>query len=113
MKITLQVKSSNGIDVYDVIFKNRNDIISIKCKCRAGELTKLCRHKISLVRGDPSILFNKETVDDYKIVQQWLKNSQLSELIIKHDFAEKEFLEKQKEFKKIKAIIEDAMRRGI
>ena len=98
---------------YDVVFKNRNGIITIKCNCRAGDLTKLCKHKLALIRGDYSILM--EGNEDYNVidVKELIKNSAFSQLIIEHDLAEKALAEKQQELKKIKDRLEVAMRRGI
>jgi hypothetical protein len=114
MKIALLVKSSSMPGVgYEVVFKNINGVISIKCNCRAGELTKLCKHKLALIRGDSSILM--EDNEDYNFinVKEWIKNSLFSRLIIEHDVAEKALTEKQQELKKIKDRIEVGMRRGI
>jgi hypothetical protein len=114
MKIALLVNSSSmpGI-AYEVVFKNINGIITIKCDCRAGELTKLCKHKLALIRGDSSILMDLNENDNFINVKEWIKNSAFSQLIIEHDLAEKALAEKQKELKRIKDKIEVAMRRGI
>jgi hypothetical protein len=114
MKIALLVKSNSKPGVgYEVIFKNMNGIITIKCNCRAGELTKLCRHKLAIIRGDYSILMDDN--EDYNVVRvkEAVNNSDFSQLIIKHDLAEKALAEKQQELKKIKDRLEVAMRRGI
>jgi hypothetical protein len=114
MKITLLVKSSSMPGVgYEVVFKNVNDIITIKCNCRAGELTKLCKHKLALIRGDSSILMDDDENYNFIKVKEWIKNSAFSQLIIELDLAEKALAEKQLEIRKIKDILEVAMRRGI
>lgn len=114
MKIALLVKSSSIAGVgYDVVFNNRNGVITIKCNCRAGELTKLCKHKLALIRGDYSILM--EGNDDCNVidVKELIKNSAFSQLIIEHDLAEKALAKKQQELREIKDKLEVAMRRGI
>lgn len=115
-KIKLFVKG-NSEPYYQVIFKNINGLISIKCDCRAGELTKLCKHKLTLIRGDVSALYNGELYDEdqsemFNLMKTWIASSGLALLISKHDQTQKEFLLKENEFKKIKAVIEDAMRKG-
>jgi hypothetical protein len=114
VKIALSVKSSSidGVS-YKVVFKNNNGIITIKCNCRAGELTKLCKHKLALIRGDSSILIDDNEERNFSNVKEWIINSDFSKLIIEHDLAEKTLLEKQQAFKKIKDRLEVAMRRGI
>ena len=114
MKIVLFVKSSSLPDIYyEVAFSNRNEIISIKCNCPAGELTKLCKHKLALLRGDSSILTDFNNDNDCCQVNDWIRNSLFSQLINEHDTIEKDFNEKQIALRKIKNKIEDAMRRGI
>jgi hypothetical protein len=114
MIIALLVKSSSMLGVnYEVVFKNNNGIITIKCNCRAGELTKLCKHKLALLRGDSSILINDNEHHNFIHVKEWIINSDFSQLIIEHDLAEKVLAEKQQALKKIRDRLEMAMRRGI
>ena len=114
MKIGLLVKSSSMPGVgYEVVFENINGVITIRCNCRAGEHTKLCKHKLALIRGDSSILIDDNEHYNFINVKEWIKNSAFSQLIIEFDLAEKGLAEKQKELKKIKDRLEVAMRRGI
>jgi hypothetical protein len=112
MKIILFVKSSDGIIFYKVAFTNREGIISVKCDCPAGELTKLCRHKLALIRGDESILYDKNQQSDFLTMNDWIKASSFYKLVVDYDAIEKEFQKKQRELKKIKESLEIAMRRG-
>ena len=114
MKIALLVKSSSMDGVsYEVVFKNNKGIITIKCNCRAGELTKLCKHKLALIRGDSSFLIDDNEGYNFITVKEWIKISDFSQLIIEHDLAEKALAEKQQALKKIKDRLEVAMRKGI
>jgi hypothetical protein len=113
MKIILYVKSSDGINYYEVAFKNREGIISIKCDCRAGELTKLCRHKLALIRGDAAILYDNSQISEFTTIKEWIRASSFTQLILEHDRIEEVLQEKQRELKKIKEVIEVAMRKGI
>lgn len=77
----------------------------------------MCKHKLALIRGDLSALYNGELYEEdqseiFNIMKTWISSSGLALLIGKHDQIQKEFIQKEKEFKKIKAIIEDAMRKG-
>ena len=112
MKIILYAKSSDGINFYNVTFTNREGIVSIKCDCPAGELTKLCRHKLALIRGDESILYNSNQQSELLTMKDWIKDSSFVQLVLNHDAIEKEVQKKQKELKKIKEALEIAMRKG-
>jgi hypothetical protein len=112
--ISLVMKSSSNPDIiYEIIFNNTNGIIDIKCNCPAGEFTKLCKHKLSLIRGDSSNLLDYSAEEDWLTVKGWIEKSPFKNLIIEHDLAEKNFQEAQKSLKKIKEKIERAMREGI
>ena len=113
MKIILFAKSSDGITSYEVAFNNRDGIISIKCDCPAGELTKLCRHKLALIRGDAAMLYDNSQISEFATIKEWIIASSFTQLILEHDRIEKAFQEKQRELKKIKEVIEVAMRKGI
>jgi hypothetical protein len=114
METALLVKSSSMTGFgYEVVFKINNGIITIRCNCRAGELTKLCKHKLALIRGDYSVLMDSNDDNDVIKVKDLIKNSAFSNLIIQHDLAEKALVEKQKELKKIKDRLEVTMRKGI
>lgn len=111
--ITIIIKSRTSKNTcYNVIFNNINGAINIKCDCPAGEFTKLCWHKLALVRGDSSMLADFCDLDDFHRVQKWIKQSTFPKLIADHDKNEKIFLEAQRIFKILKETIEDAMRTG-
>jgi hypothetical protein len=113
MKIILYAKSSDGVNYYNVAFNNREGIINITCDCRAGELTKLCRHKLALIRGDASILYDDSQLNEFTTIKKWISESRFAQLILEHDSIEKALQERQRELKKIKEIIEISMRKGI
>jgi len=104
---------------YEVTFKNIGGSISVKCQCRAGEFTQLCKHKLALVRGDSSILYEgdffqtDEQKNNFQAMQGWVQQSGLAPLILQHDQTQQAFLQKEKEFKQIKEKIELAMRKGV
>jgi len=112
MKITLMVLSSDG-DFYNVICKNKEDVISIKCDCVAGTFTKLCKHKLSIAMGQMDCLYDHNQIEDFKTVQEWITKSGYSALLNKLEIAEKELSDKKREVRKIKETIEIAMRKGI
>lgn len=114
INISFLIKSSSNPEIsYKVVFNNKDGLINIKCDCPAGELTKLCKHKLNLIRGDDSALLYLNNPDDWCTVKKWINNSAFCKLIIEHDRAEEAVKEGQKVFKIIKEKIELAMRKGI
>jgi hypothetical protein len=112
MEIHLKIISSDG-DFYNVICRNKEGIISIKCDCVAGIYTKLCKHKLSIVMGQVENLYDNNQIEDFRTVQKWINNSGYSELLNRLEIAEKELLIKKNELKKIKDAMEVAMRKGL
>jgi hypothetical protein len=112
MKITLKVHSSDG-DFYNVNCKNNDGVISIKCDCVAGSYTKLCKHKLLIVSGQNEVLYDVSQTEDFNTVQGWICNSEYPALLNKLAILEKELLKKKHEVRKVKELIEIAMRKGI
>jgi hypothetical protein len=52
MEKVIRIKSSSTEDIYDVVFKVENNLISINCNCPAGRVKTLCKHRLSLINGD-------------------------------------------------------------
>ena len=110
---TIFVKSSDGISFYKVAFNNRDGVISIKCDCRAGQLNKLCRHKLAIIRGDGEILYDNSQYPEFITIKECIDASPFAQLILEHDSIEKELQKKQRELRKINEFIEMAMIKGV
>ncbi len=59
MEKTIKVKSSSSIDVYNVTFKFEKGLASLTCNCKAGLIKQLCKHKINLLEGDLTDIYDK------------------------------------------------------
>jgi hypothetical protein len=105
MEITLQVKSSSG-DFYDVIFIIAEERCIVKCNCQAGIYGQICKHKLTLLSGDKSLLFDGEQVDKFNNLQELLKETKIKELSYKLISIKREIEEKKKEESRIKKLIE-------
>ncbi|CAN5913631.1 hypothetical protein BH11VER1_BH11VER1_28120 [soil metagenome] len=57
MKTVILAKSSSG-GSYDVSFETNGDALRVTCTCKAGLLQQLCKHKITLIKGDETMLFD-------------------------------------------------------
>ena len=55
MYAILEMRGSEG-ETYHVYFLYRAAGVYLACTCRAGAFGKLCRHKLALLRGDPTAL---------------------------------------------------------
>ncbi|MGL1891996.1 MAG: hypothetical protein OCD02_10235 [Spirochaetaceae bacterium] len=88
MKYILQAKSSSG-KPYKVEIGESNGLMTAKCSCPAGVWGKLCKHKMNLLKGDQTFLFDISELDTLKEVEVKVRNSSLYDLIEKVDISTK------------------------
>ena len=57
MKLSVQaVSSSSGS--YRVDFSDETGVLRVFCHCQAGQLQQVCKHKLALIKGDCSMLYD-------------------------------------------------------
>ena len=59
METSIKIGSSSSNEIYTVLFKIENGLISINCNCRAGLVKTLCKHRLNLIEGDISAMVDK------------------------------------------------------
>ncbi|MCK4887489.1 MAG: hypothetical protein KAS96_08890 [Planctomycetes bacterium] len=70
IKINFKAKGSKSTP-YNVCFVIQNNRLFANCDCKAGRFRQLCKHKIDIIAGDESRLFNcdeKEKLNHLKNV---------------------------------------------
>jgi uncharacterized Zn finger protein len=68
MKLVLFAKSSSG-EPYRMNIDGDDSGIRIFCHCPAGSLTQLCKHKVAIAKGDPTMLADPEQGDTLREMQ--------------------------------------------
>ena len=58
MKTILKAKSSSG-GAYDVEFQVTDGFVRVFCHCQAGVLRQMCKHKLALIKGEATMLFDE------------------------------------------------------
>lgn len=111
-EIVLKVVSSSG-EPYDVHFKLLENKLSVLCNCPAGIHGKLCKHKIGLLNGDSSFLFNKNEHATLDHIQRIVEKSKYEEIISLYNNLKKEIEIAQKKEKKLKEQIEHILKTGL
>jgi hypothetical protein len=76
MKTILQAKSSSG-GSYDVEFQVVDNSVRVFCHCQAGVLQQMCKHKLALINGDASMLFDARQSEDLAATRAWPEFSDL------------------------------------
>ena len=90
METTIKVKSSSTDEIYDVVFKIENNIISINCNCQAGLVKTLCKHRLNLLAGDISAMTDKSEVPALTDILNKIDKKRISNLYTELDKVELE-----------------------
>ena len=70
MKATLLAKSSHG-EPYEVEFLEENESFRIFCRCQAGVLHRMCKHKQAFIDGDIEMLFDPSQATLLSEIRSW------------------------------------------
>lgn len=108
----IKVISSSG-EPYDVHFEFSENKFKVNCNCPAGIYGKLCKHKIRLLDGDSSLLFNKTDYEVLEQIHEVVKKSKYIEIISSYNNLKKEIEVAQKKEKKLKEQIEQSLKTGV
>jgi hypothetical protein len=111
-KLLIKALSSSG-DYYQVHFEIINDRLTVFCNCQAGIHGKLCKHKIGLLAGDFSKLYDQEEKDKLIQVQELVSKTNYYAILRTYNKVKAEVEEAQKKEAKIKAEVESAIKSGL
>ena len=90
MKKTIKIKSTSSNEVYDVVFKTENNLISINCNCKAGLVKTICKHRMSLIEGDFTAISNENDIKTLNEIFNEIGKSKIVELFTEIDVIENE-----------------------
>ena len=113
-KIAMKAKSSSG-NPYDVYFEydENQKKFMVFCTCQAGIHGKLCKHKIQLLDGKASMLFDESDKPMLDQVREWVQKSKYTELISEYAAVKKEIEALQKKEKAARKTLEVLLKNGI
>ena len=60
MEKIIRIKSSSTEEIYSVVFKIEDNLISINCNCQAGIMKTLCKHRLCLIERDYTDVLDKD-----------------------------------------------------
>jgi len=90
--------SSSG-EPYDIYFEFSENKFKVHCNCPAGIYGKLRKHKIGLLGGDSSLLFNKTDYEVLEQIHEVVKKSKYIEIISSYNSIKREIEVAQKKEK--------------
>jgi hypothetical protein len=98
-EIHLKAKSSSG-GIYDVTFQNKDGLLFVSCPCKGGIYGNICKHKILLLNGDESILYDRSEAPALREVREWVSKSSYANLLAEYASLKKQIDDaKEKEIK--------------
>ena len=98
MKVAIQALSSSG-GSYPVEFSDDTGALRVFCHCQAGKLQQMCKHKLSLLKGDKNMLFEPT---EETLLQQVLTSKTYPALREKLDTYERDIASIEREMAKLK-----------
>ena len=110
-QITIKVISSSG-NFYEVLFENSKDLLTMFCNCQAGIYGKICKHKIGILAGDTSMLFDQKEISKLNQILELVKKSNYYDILRELNGIRTEIDKLQTKEKKLKAKMESAMKSG-
>ncbi len=85
MEKTIKVKSTSSNEIYDVVFKDENNLISINCNCKAGLVKTICKHRKSLIDGNFTTILNENDIKTLNEIFNEISKSKIVELFTEID----------------------------
>lgn len=113
MKKGFEVRSSDGVATYVVVFSLESGKLHVYCGCPAGILGKWCKHKMRLISGDVSGLLHTSGAADFVEVQNWVGKSEFPRLLDEMKSAENEMQEAKTRMENLKKALEKAAQKGM
>lgn len=107
--IMLLAKGSQG-NKYEVWFRKHDGVLSISCTCEAGKWNRMCKHKLGLIKGDTEYLFDMKQQSELKQAVQWVRLTDIQDLLGELDILELKLSDIQDDIKKCKGKINDTLK---
>src|ERR1043166_4152439 len=98
MKLTIQAFSSSG-GCYPVAFSDDSGVLRVFCHCQAGSLQQMCKHKLALLKGDRTMLYDPA---EEKMLSEVLSSSGYPDLKLRLEEFEKQLAKVEREMAKLK-----------
>ena len=111
-EICLKAKSSSGGN-YDVTFQYKDSILFVSCSCKAGIYGNLCKHKIRLLTGDKSILYNQDDAPILLKILESIKQSPYGSLFTEYNDLKKQIENEKEKERKLRQYLEKILGEGI
>jgi len=108
MEIKVIAKSS-GDSPYTVSFFFEGTKVFANCTCKASEFNIMCKHRIALASGDPSMLYNQNEKNKLDKIVKCIQKTDLEPLVSDFNQIRVSVENGQKRLKQLKRLISQKM----
>lgn len=110
--IRLLIKASSRPEPYDLDVTIEGTALTLHCSCPAGEWGKLCKHKIGVVEGTESLVYNQTDLPSFRQLVNAVRSTGLVDMVKSVRKAEKKFEKAQIELRDLKSELAEAFKEG-
>jgi uncharacterized Zn finger protein len=103
---------SSGTTPYQVVFTHADSRLGATCNCPAGIFGKLCKHKLALLHGDASMLFDPNANPRLLKLSQLVQETAYPRLLAEIHQAEIALAKAKKLVDQSKKLLEKALKEG-
>jgi len=101
----------SGENEYKVLVSPKGeDSVTISCDCRAGIFGRMCKHKLAVATGDPSLLINSDDSDRLIEIAKKIQSREIGMLFVNLEQARKDQDVAKRKYNKAKKALESAMK---
>jgi hypothetical protein len=90
MEKGIKIRSSSSDEIYKVVFKIENDLISINCNCNAGLAKMICKHRLNLLEGDITAVVDNADIAIITDILNEIDKAKIANLFIELNKIEQE-----------------------
>jgi uncharacterized Zn finger protein len=112
LRIDLLARSSSGDEPYHVSIQFQDNKVTATCDCQAGQHGLHCKHRMAVIAGDKTVLYDATQYPDLSRASDLLSRSRIKGVLDDVHAAEEAVEAAKREFKRQKARLGRLMNEG-
>jgi hypothetical protein len=105
-----KIKGSGEKEYRVHIAPKGNDSVTITCDCKAGIFGRMCKHKLAVATGDPSLLIDNSEADKLEEVAEKISRRNIGKLLLDLAETKKEQEAAKRKMDRARKALEKAMK---
>lgn len=104
------VKGSGSNEYKVQVMPSGENSVKMRCDCRAGIYGRICKHKLAIATGDPSLLLDKNDEERLSDIAAKIRQRDIGKLLLELYERKKEHDVIKREMDKARKAVETAMK---